>query len=776
MTYRKVFLCYSRDDLELLEAFRLHLAPWEKSGQLDVWVDDPKIEPGQGWDAEIQAAIGDAHGAVLLVSPSLLAVDYVRDTEIPLLMEAAQADRLVLTPLFLRPAADPVFDVVDAGTGEAGIRITQYQGLNQPDEPLAALSPVARDAVLKKSAEKLWATLEARPEHRDRRQKAGRPLLQIELRPRRDEVARFLSDGTHEVHRSLGRRDPDLAAASDLARLSDEALGERLWRVLLGDDWEVPLRRLLKKEPRSPLRHPLRVRIRTEDPALRALPWALTSWRGYCLTDQEWTFELAAPGEPRPLERLRTPCSVLMIGAEVQDRPRLDVEAHHLSFRGLLHNLWEKERRPEPVPLARTLEEALDLLHDPVPRLLYVYGHAEEHEGELALLLPHRKSGKGSPAPLPVSRLAEAWGENPPRIVFLHTVGSCPLAPHLPGVSVLLHQRYDAPSRSHRGWAQRFWREVLGHAWEPVQALHALGRPAWRATSVETHYEDWESRVSDQTPKVHQPRARLDRTTQRDRVRGAVQDLVHHRRVLSLIAYGASGNLVREFSNQMAATLRDWDKDLVRVHHIHLRLGPERGDWQLGQVEETFRYQLSLQPGQTLEHAFHNPRRGGPRATPLFLLDWQTYGDGHEPPLRGQHLLTWLEFCRRHLDRACPRNARILSYLGVETDESRFRDLVDWAEVVRHDLRAPHFDFLLLPPLAEVTPNDLAHFLQDEANSSCPEEFHRELPERIYHETRGNFEETVKLLEVAERDFLWPELARALPKAQARQRRKDIEL
>ncbi|MCP4658729.1 MAG: toll/interleukin-1 receptor domain-containing protein, partial [bacterium] len=180
---RKVFICYSSKDQTLFNEFRTHLAPFEQQGLLLSW-SDQEIRPSEPWDRRIHQAIDNADAAVMLVSPDMLASDYVVEEEIPRLIEAAEAGRLHLMSLFLRPCHPDVrsFDVLDAETGERGIRITKYQGLNQPSNPVHGRPKAVRDRLLAECAGKLGKALEELPVARERRRTTLLRELSVELR------------------------------------------------------------------------------------------------------------------------------------------------------------------------------------------------------------------------------------------------------------------------------------------------------------------------------------------------------------------------------------------------------------------------------------------------------------------------------------------------------------------------------------------------------------------------------------------------------------------
>ena len=67
------------------------------------------------------------------------------------------------------------------------------------------------------------------------------------------------------------------------------------------------------------------------------------------------------------------------------------------------------------------------------------------------------------------------------------------------------------------------------------------------------------------------------------------------------------------------------------------------------------------------------------------------------------------------------------------------------------------FRLELLPPLDQIEANDLADFLNGPGNSSCPDDMLPVMPELIVKVTSGRFQETVELIEQAERTG-WYEL------------------
>jgi hypothetical protein len=747
MPRRTVFICYSREDEELVLAFRTQLAPFIQQG-LEVWLD-LEIRAGDEWEKRIHETIDRTDAAVLMVSPDLLASDYVVREELPRLVEHAESGRLRLTSLYLRAAHPEEMRF-------SGVPLTQYQGLNQPTEPVASL-PGQRDAALADAAAKLWQMLEELAPRTERRRAPAGRVLTVELRVRGGKLDRRFSrpDARHFHSNStpfdLGRLQA-LAAHCDGETLAD-ALGE----ALLGGDNEATAVIAKGFGADSPLLHGVRVRILTEALPLRALPWSLARLRQFELTEYGWTFELAlGPTPTHTLVRLSTPCSAGMVAAEPAGRRLASV--HHLSLERLFGRAWNNPPRQELVRLARTRSEVEALLANP-PRLLYFFGEAIDPGAGLELALvdgafPWRHF---------TERLAQLPSSRAPQVVFLHSVGATTPALAPPAVPFFLHLQRSAIGPPELTEAQGFWADLLERRLQPIEAANTFPIQTRKRAVVAVDYERWEIESRDLASKEDRPRARLDRRRQREMIVGAVRDLVDHRRrkIVFALAYGAQGSLVEHFSTQVKDTLKDWAKDLARIHSHPLSLPDRSFAPTPAAFEEAFREQMGLQPGQGLADAFRSERLGGTSALPVHFLDWGSHGPG---ALREGEILACLTFCIDRLASACPEH-RLLAYLALVRDEDRHAGLENWFSGLAEQpqFRQPHCDLILLPALGKITGRDLRHFLEVEENTSCPPEYLHDLPERIVHHTGGDFEATVALLEDAERTFLWPELYETLP-------------
>jgi TIR domain len=150
----KVFISYSHADEDWLDRLRIHLRPLERDYGIDIW-DDRKIRAGSKWREEIEKAVSSAKVAVLLVSASFLASDFIAKDELPPLLNAAEEEGATILPViigacrFLRTSS-----------------LCRFQAVNDPATPLINLPNYAQEALLEKVSEAIEASLQSSPKTR----------------------------------------------------------------------------------------------------------------------------------------------------------------------------------------------------------------------------------------------------------------------------------------------------------------------------------------------------------------------------------------------------------------------------------------------------------------------------------------------------------------------------------------------------------------------------------------------------------------------------------
>jgi tetratricopeptide (TPR) repeat protein len=144
-----VFLSYSHQDERWKNRVAAALAALGLEADLEVW-DDRRIAAGDGWLAEIEAAMNRASVAVLLVSTDFLASRFIRGTEVPHLLNRRQKEGLRIIPLFVRPSPWEAVDWLAA-----------IQGLPTDAKPLSTLRKHQADQHLSTFAKEVRSSLTA---------------------------------------------------------------------------------------------------------------------------------------------------------------------------------------------------------------------------------------------------------------------------------------------------------------------------------------------------------------------------------------------------------------------------------------------------------------------------------------------------------------------------------------------------------------------------------------------------------------------------------------
>ncbi len=100
----RIFVSYSRKDKEWNDRLCQMLAPFLRDGELQLSMTDESIQPGDRWAEKIQAALGTAGVAVVLVSASFLESAGAMNHELPEITKAASDGKIRLLWLYVSRA------------------------------------------------------------------------------------------------------------------------------------------------------------------------------------------------------------------------------------------------------------------------------------------------------------------------------------------------------------------------------------------------------------------------------------------------------------------------------------------------------------------------------------------------------------------------------------------------------------------------------------------------------------------------------------------------
>lgn len=745
-TRNRVFISYRHhtEDQKILEELRVHLRPWERRTTLDVW-SDQQITPSEDWHRKIHEALASTAVAILLVSPKFLDSTYIATYELPYLLRACEAGEVRIVPFYLRTSSVDAlpFDVELPSGKKTPVKLTKYQGFNDPRVPLASLHDRnQRDEIYTKAASHLRELVS--PPSPPRTLTSNRFELTIQLTRNGNQLTRIYLH--HYGRFAPEHRSPWQGTTS----LFDTLFGSQ-------EHCDKVLRLLFdaKEDLARPIRHPVRVRLHTTDPELANLPWARTAWEGETLCDHGWTFELIneyalehfqGTTQALPDVILKAPCPVLMIAPSTAP----GADAHYRALEERLKHAWPSSH--ESPQLAHSWQEVEEAWRKRKPRIVYYYGPAESDGKTLTLQL----DGPQGLDRRPVTALADLWRTEPPHIVFGNVVGE-QVAPGVAlaalNVPLAIMQNASDPAEA-RHAALAWLHEVLEQDGEtfPVSALHQHGlrtAVAWGA------YDKWTTRTNKEPAREKLAHFLLDRKQQRALGHDALRELLRdgERRVCNVLAYGAEENLAALFAAQLYEHLRRNATDVANVYRVPLRL-PTASTFDVAKMEFEVRRQLGLSDRDPLGSALEQRIQRGPsRLRPVLLLDWGVRGTAEHARLSIAGLEAWLVFCRQQLCNQCPKDLRILSCLSLELPTDRHATLEHAVNNLLREARFRDraFRLELLPPLSHVSGNDLAAFLDGPGNSTCPDDLIPVMPELIVQQTSGLFRQTVELIERAER-------------------------
>jgi hypothetical protein len=134
-----VFISYSHKDARWLEKLKQFLRPLEERELIRVW-DDTEIRAGSDWLADIRTALESARVAVFLVTQNFLDSPFIREEELPALVDAA-TNRGCL-----------IFWIAVSSSTIADSPLARFQGVISPSSPLDLMTEPEQNRVLSKSS------------------------------------------------------------------------------------------------------------------------------------------------------------------------------------------------------------------------------------------------------------------------------------------------------------------------------------------------------------------------------------------------------------------------------------------------------------------------------------------------------------------------------------------------------------------------------------------------------------------------------------------------
>lgn len=121
MKLTKIFIAYSRKDIEILNSLKLHLSVLERTKKFRIWYDG-LIEAGKEWDSSIKRELNTSDIILLLISKNFLASDYCYEEE---MQNAINLHKKGISRLIPIIAKDSLWEI----TPFAGLQVLPKDGI-----------------------------------------------------------------------------------------------------------------------------------------------------------------------------------------------------------------------------------------------------------------------------------------------------------------------------------------------------------------------------------------------------------------------------------------------------------------------------------------------------------------------------------------------------------------------------------------------------------------------------------------------------------------------
>ncbi|MCP4109247.1 MAG: TIR domain-containing protein [Desulfobacteraceae bacterium] len=158
---KKVFISYSHKDEEWKDRLTAQLKVLELEGRYELW-DEQQIRVGEDWLPEIEKALDDACVVVMIVSADFLVTKFIRNKQVPRILERRQNEGLHVFPIIVRPCPWKSVEWLSslAVTPEYGEPLMGKTGFEVEEELSAMAEKISRFV---KAAEPLCMHSQAEP-------------------------------------------------------------------------------------------------------------------------------------------------------------------------------------------------------------------------------------------------------------------------------------------------------------------------------------------------------------------------------------------------------------------------------------------------------------------------------------------------------------------------------------------------------------------------------------------------------------------------------------
>ncbi len=776
-----IFISYSHKDEEWKKKVVEHLTILQRQCLAKIW-DDGKIRVGDDWNPEIEKALDTADVAVFLISNNFLISEFIRNTEVPRLLERKRQENIRLIPLLVSPCcwqAEPW--LTELQHHPKGERCLSQEPDHQVDSDLASFAMAIRAMALAGPPSEMESRNEKvrnvpGPGGLD---KAGR-CYYFEIKK---SDAGF--QGVFHHGQALNRRPfnvkldkdaivdipgakrglEDLAKAfihyarfgnDDIfSREVQSAAGEYLYKEIFGDIHPAEL----KGDPDDRVE----LRIMAEDEHIMGLPWSILAYGGVFLMTSGWRISMASTTRLMNCKLTESP-KIVIIAPEPagMEKTRADSHLEDLEFRLSAHN--QRFSTGYNIKVVASWEHFRDALYTFQPQIIYFYGHHVQRENRTCLVFS--TPGAQKPEEHSLEAFAKCLHDvgDPPRMVYLNfsagsMKGALDASRYLGGfIPVIITNHHDTDIEIAQSQALKFWTRVLLDGQPPNVATAAIpgglaeidrkfADARWLTPMVHCQYRNWEYKPPRrENPLVHDPhwRLNLDRLAQFGSIFLQTKAVLRSQRppMLVYLWYGREGQGVELFHQRIKVEFQNEFKNRSQFKEI-------RPDWPLELDNPRRSFQDMMR--EAFEVPLFNDIPSKIRSYTKGASDRQALIYIRHEPLRSKilfnptNLKKYLDWLNKEFTSLFKRGRHALAAISfIDDNPAKFKKSFIEEEDL-DDVAFSNIVFRHLDEMKRLRQGDLSDFLQTN-NIRLPKGATKRVLAEILDRTKGHYEQTIEEL------------------------------
>ncbi len=147
----QIFISYANKDKIWINRLVEHLTPLKEQSIINIWFDT-NTSPGENWDNKILHEINQSDIFILLISPSYLASSYIRQKEMPLILNRWSSGLATIMTIHIKPCAleYSVYKYIDNKNQTKEFIISDIQALNTTNEVLCSMDEGFQESLFTK--------------------------------------------------------------------------------------------------------------------------------------------------------------------------------------------------------------------------------------------------------------------------------------------------------------------------------------------------------------------------------------------------------------------------------------------------------------------------------------------------------------------------------------------------------------------------------------------------------------------------------------------------